>query len=266
MTAIDHTMRQVYLDIETTGLSVESGDRIVEIGAAEVIDGQLSGRTFHTYLNPERRVHPDAFAVHGLSSEFLRDQPRFESIREALEEFLRGADLLIHFATFDVPFLDMELKRVGAKPLHSIVNQTFDTLPLFKWLFPGQRCNLDALCVRFAVPAETKQPSTLFDAIRLARVCGRVQTVVARTWVPPVDIDAADFSSFIAHMEAVSDLPEGFGLAYLQRHLGLGYRRSISLMNKLCRMGVVEWSLDTNGRPVYHRGFSLSMSDCHLER
>ena len=106
-------MRQIFLDTETTGLSPDSGDRIIEIGCIEMVNRRLSGRTLHFYLNPERRSHEDAIKVHGLTDEFLADKPLFASIADELLEFVEGAEVIIHNAGFDVGFLDEELRRLG---------------------------------------------------------------------------------------------------------------------------------------------------------
>src|SRR5512134_3935766 len=106
-------MRQVFLDTETTGLSADAGDRIIEIGCIEMLNRRLSGRTLHFYLNPQRPSHEDAVKVHGLTDEFLADKPLFAAVADELMEFLADAEIVIHNAAFDVGFLDAELSRLG---------------------------------------------------------------------------------------------------------------------------------------------------------
>ena len=109
-------MRQIFLDTETTGLSPESGDRIIEIGCVEMVNRRLSGRNLHIYVNPERANHEDALKVHGITDEFLADKPPFGAIADELIEYLSGAEIIIHNASFDISFLDEELKRIGRPP------------------------------------------------------------------------------------------------------------------------------------------------------
>ena len=109
-------MRQIFLDTETTGLSPESGDRIIEIGCIEIVNRRMTGRKIHFYVNPERRNSVDAYKVHGLSDEFLADKPLFAHIVDELIEFVRGAEIIIHNAAFDIGFLDAELRRIGRPP------------------------------------------------------------------------------------------------------------------------------------------------------
>lgn len=255
-------MRDIYLDLETTGLSAQLGDRIVEIGAAESVNGQLTGRTFHAYLNPQHPMHPDAFAVHGLSDDFLRDKSHFESLRQRLEIFLSDARLFIHNAHFDVPFLEAELARTDGKPLRSLVDSLYDTLPMFRGLFPGQRCDLASLRLRLAVPAEAIAPTTIVNATLLARLCGRVHTVMALAHPQSHDEEMNRFLDLARSIEAMPELPEEFGIAYLQRHLKLNYRFAIRLMNLMCRMGLGEWAVDEQGELTLQRPSSISATRC----
>lgn len=144
-------MRQIFFDTETTGLNPESGDRVVDIGCVEMINRQLTGRHLHFYLNPERDMPEEAFRVHGLSSEFLSDKPRFAQIVDELLEFLRGADLVAHNASFDVGFINAELKRSRRPLLHEVVGSVTDTLLMARDMFPGKANSLDALCRRLEV-------------------------------------------------------------------------------------------------------------------
>ncbi len=144
-------MRQIFFDTETTGLNPESGDRVVDIGCVEMINRQLTGRHLHFYLNPERDMPEEAFRVHGLSTEFLSDKPKFAEIVDELLEFMRGAELVIHNAAFDVGFINAELKRCGRAPLHECVGSVRDTLLMARDMFPGKANSLDALCRRLEV-------------------------------------------------------------------------------------------------------------------
>lgn len=144
-------MRQIFFDTETTGLHPEGGDRIVDIGGVEMINRQLTGRHLHFYLNPERDMPEEAFRVHGLSSEFLADKPKFASIADELLEFMQGAELVIHNAAFDMGFMNAELKRAGRPMLHEVVSGVVDTLQMARDMFPGKANSLDALCRRLEV-------------------------------------------------------------------------------------------------------------------
>lgn len=142
-------MREICLDTETTGLDPKDGHRLVEIACVEMIDGRKTGEVFHTYINPRRDVPEDAFRIHGLSTEFLRDKPIFDHIAHKFLDFIAGAKLVIHNAAFDVKFLNYEL---GALGLPSIaLPEVIDTLLIARKKFPGAQNSLDALCRRFGV-------------------------------------------------------------------------------------------------------------------
>jgi DNA polymerase-3 subunit epsilon len=167
-------MRQIILDTETTGLEVEQGHRIIEIGALEIVNRRATGRSFHRYLNPEREIDAGAIEVHGLTREFLAAQSRFAEIAAELLEFLRGAELVIHNAAFDVGFLDAEFRRLTANPAAPALSQhcrVLDTLPLARQLHPGQRNSLDALCKRYSVDNSGRDlHGALLDAKLLSEV------------------------------------------------------------------------------------------------
>lgn len=164
-------MRQVFFDTETTGLDAQNGDRIIEIGCLEMVDRRLTGQQLHLYLNPERSSHPDAVKVHGLTDAFLADKPRFAEVAERLLAFLRGADLVIHNAAFDVGFVDAELARVGLGPLVGVVARITDTLAMAREMFPGKANSLDALCRRLEVDNSNRTlHGALLDAGLLAEV------------------------------------------------------------------------------------------------
>jgi DNA polymerase III subunit epsilon len=145
-------MRQVVLDTETTGLEPEQGHRIIEIGCVEIVNRRKTGRTFHRYLRPDREIDRGAHQVHGLTNEFLAQQPRFADVVDELLEFVRGAELVIHNAAFDLAFLDAELQRLpGAATQMRQLCAVIDTLPLARQMHPGQRNSLDALCKRYGI-------------------------------------------------------------------------------------------------------------------
>jgi DNA polymerase III subunit epsilon len=164
-------MRQIFLDTETTGLSADSGDRIVEIGCIEMVNRRLSGRTLHHYLNPERSSHPDAVRIHGLTDEFLADKPVFGAVADELLAFLGGAEIIIHNAAFDVGFLNVELAKVGRGRLHEHVEKVTDSLLMAREMFPGKANSLDALCKRLEVDNSNRAlHGALLDAGLLAEV------------------------------------------------------------------------------------------------
>lgn len=164
--------RKVVLDTETTGLEVERGHRVIEIGCVELVDRRASGRTFQRYLNPERAIDAGAVAVHGITDEFLRDKPKFADVADDFMTFIDGAELLIHNAAFDAGFLDDELKRASAAygrlADHAVV---VDTLDMARKKYPGQRNTLDALCKRLGVDNSRREVhGALLDAHLLADV------------------------------------------------------------------------------------------------
>jgi DNA polymerase-3 subunit epsilon len=164
-------MRQIFLDTETTGLSPESGDRIIEIGCVEMENRRLTGRTLHFYLNPERRNHEDAVKIHGLTDEFLADKPLFASVADELLEFVEGAEIVIHNAGFDVGFLNEELRRLGRPKFSGFVGRVTDSLLMARETFPGKANSLDALCKRLEVDSSSRTlHGALLDAGLLAEV------------------------------------------------------------------------------------------------
>ncbi len=144
-------MRQIVLDTETTGLNARLGDRIIEIGCVELVSRRLSGNHFHRYLNPEREVEEGALRVHGITNEFLQDKPRFADIAREFLEYVRGAELVIHNAAFDVEFLNIELEKLGLERIEAHVARVIDTLATARELHPGKRNSLDALCERYQI-------------------------------------------------------------------------------------------------------------------
>jgi DNA polymerase-3 subunit epsilon len=201
-------MRQIVLDTETTGLSWEKGNRVVEIGGVELLERRPTGRRFQRYLNPGREFEPGAQEVTGLTLEFLADKPRFEDVVLEFLDFIRGAELVIHNAAFDVGFLDNELALVG--PEHGRIAdhaRVLDTLVLARERFPGQRNSLDALCKRFDVDNSHRElhgallDSLLLTEVYLALTAGQGDLAFAMP-----SRDAARPASEVARLDAVAPL------------------------------------------------------------
>ena len=199
-------MRQIILDTETTGLSPESGDRIIEIGCVELVNRRLTGNELHFYVNPERRNSLDAFKVHGLSDDFLGDKPLFAHVAEQLLAFVEGAEIIIHNAAFDVGFLDAELRRIGRPGFAGHAGRVTCSLAMARESFPGKANSLDALCKRFEVNNSGRDlHGALLDAGLLAEVYIRMTRGQGA-----LVIDAAD--SFDAELAA---RPIDFGALHL---------------------------------------------------
>lgn len=163
--------RQIVLDTETTGLEVEQGHRIIEIGCVEMKNRRPTGSNFHRYVNPEREIDPGAMEVHGITNERVAGEPKFSALSEELWEYLKGAELLIHNAAFDVGFLNAEFARVGITQKLSEVCTITDTVTMARKLHPGQKANLDALCKRYNVDNSNRDfHGALLDARLLADV------------------------------------------------------------------------------------------------
>jgi DNA polymerase-3 subunit epsilon len=164
-------MRQIFLDTETTGLSADNGDRVIEIGCVELLHRKLTGNNLHFYLNPERDSHEDALRVHGITNEFLKDKPKFAEVVDQFLEYIEGAEVIIHNAPFDVGFLNKELELQGRQPFTSYVDGITDTLVMAKEMFPGKRNSLDSLCDRLEVDNSGRTlHGALLDAELLADV------------------------------------------------------------------------------------------------
>jgi DNA polymerase-3 subunit epsilon len=164
-------MRQLFLDTETTGLSAEGGDRVIELGCVELVNRKLTGNNLHFYFNPGRDSHEDALKVHGISNEFLRDKPKFKDVVQEILDYVDGAEIIIHNAAFDVGFLNKELELAGQKPFTTYVEGVVDTLVMAKQMYPGKRNSLDALCDRLGVDNSGRTlHGALLDAELLADV------------------------------------------------------------------------------------------------
>lgn len=144
-------MRKIVLDTETTGLDPRQGHRIIEIACIELVSRRLTGHHLHRYINPERDIDAGAAAVHGITLDFLADKPKFADIAAEFIDFVRGADLVIHNAPFDIGFLNAELGRLGMVPIETVCHGVIDTLKMAREFYPGKRNNLDALCERYQI-------------------------------------------------------------------------------------------------------------------
>jgi DNA polymerase-3 subunit epsilon len=164
-------MRQIVLDTETTGLDPRQGHRIIEVAGIELVNRRLTGRHLHKYVHPERDIDAGAQAVHGISLEFLADKPKFADIAEELAEFIRGAELVIHNAPFDIGFLNAEFDRLGFVPVGTLCHGVIDTLKMAKEIHPGKRNSLDALCERYEIDNSSRTlHGALLDTELLADV------------------------------------------------------------------------------------------------
>ena len=164
-------MRQVILDTETTGLDPALGHKIIEIAGVEIVNRRLTGNHFHRYVNPERDSEEAALQIHGLTREFLKDKPKFRDIVAEFLDFVRGAELVIHNAAFDVAFIDYELKLLDLEPVSTCCADVVDTFKMARELYPGKRNGLDALCARHEIDHSARTlHGALLDAQLLAEV------------------------------------------------------------------------------------------------
>ena len=164
-------MRQVFLDTETTGLYPDQGDRIIEIGCVELVNRKLTGNNKHFYVNPGRDSHEEALRVHGITTEFLRDKPKFEAVADELLNYIEGANVVIHNAPFDLGFLNKEMQLLGRPVFKQFVASITDSLAMAKEMYPGKRNGLDALCDRLGVDNSGRTlHGALLDAELLADV------------------------------------------------------------------------------------------------
>ena len=207
-------LRQVVLDTETTGLNPKLGDRIIEIGCVEIVDRRVSPQHFQVYINPERAVDLGATRVHGMTQEDLRNQPKFAQAAPAFLDFVRGAQLFIHNADFDVEFLDMELGRAGLGRLLEHAAGVTDTLAFARELHPGKKNSLDALCERYFVDNSSR---TLHGALRDARLLAECYLAMTRgqeSLVMEVETPAAAAAALaalkvdVSHLVVLPALPE----------------------------------------------------------
>jgi DNA polymerase-3 subunit epsilon len=170
-------MRQIFLDTETTGLEHKLGHRIIEIACVEMSNRRLTNRHFHRYLNPDREIDAGAQAVHGISRDFLQDKPHFIDIAAEFLDFVRGAELIIHNAAFDIGFLNAELALIDLAPVNAVCHAVCDTLRMAKELHPGKKNNLNALCERYGVDNSRR---TLHGALLDAEILAEVYVAMTR--------------------------------------------------------------------------------------
>jgi DNA polymerase-3 subunit epsilon len=209
-------MRQIFLDTETTGLSADQGDRVIEIGCIAMMDRRYSeagDARFHRYVNPQRSSHPDALRVHGITDEFLADKPLFADVAADLLAFIDGAEIIIHNAAFDLGFLDAELKRLGLPPLRQHAARVTDSLLMAREMFPGKSNSLDALCKRLEVDNSGRElHGALLDAGLLAEVYIRMTRGQDALVVEPhdeherhLDLPVIDLATFMLPQLHASD-------------------------------------------------------------
>ncbi len=228
---LGQTMRQIFLDTETTGLSAESGDRVIEIGCVEMVNRRLTGNNLHHYLNPQRPSHEDAVKIHGLTDEFLADKPLFSQVADEILDYLQGAEVIIHNAAFDVGFLNEELKRLGRPKLATFVSSITDSLVMAREMFPGKANSLDALCRRLEVDNTNRTlHGALLDAgllaevyIRMTRGQDSLVQVEDEAGTAEFALEAVDFSQLhlvvlsasedesAAHEKVLADLDKASG-------------------------------------------------------
>ena len=200
-------MRQVVLDTEPTGLEPEQGHRVIEIGCVELVNRRKTGRKFHRYLRPDRLIDRAAQHVHGITDDFLAQQPRFAEVVDELLEFISGAELVIHNAAFDIAFLDAELQRLPG-PLRRMgeLCTVIDTLPLARQMHPGQRNSLDALCKRYSVDNSHRElHGALLDAqilldVYLAMTGGQTALILG---------EVTEINVSVSHEPATAARPRG---------------------------------------------------------
>ena len=229
-------MRQIVLDTETTGLSAADGDRIIEIGCVELDQRKPTGRNLHLYVNPERDSHEEALKVHGISKDFLQDKPKFAAIAQELADYLRGAELIIHNAPFDVGFLNKEFERLGMPPVKQLVGNVIDSLAMAKDLFPGKRNSLDALCDRLEVDNSGR---TLHGALLDAELLADVYVNMTRGQ-DALLIEVGDSPSGDAGQTLRIDL-SSFDLPVLKANDSelAAHDRVLGELNKACEQGSV---------------------------
>lgn len=185
-------MRQIILDTETTGLDWRTGDRVVEIGCVEMQERRLTGKTYHVYLNPGRPVG-DSERIHGLSDDFLADKPTYEAIADEFEAFVADGELVIHNASFDVGFLNMEQERIGRKTVNALCPEIIDTIRIAKELWPGKKASLDALCERYGI---NNSHRTLHGALLDAELLAEVYLAMTRGQESlSMDLDDSDIAN-----------------------------------------------------------------------
>jgi DNA polymerase-3 subunit epsilon len=201
-------MREIVLDTETTGLDPADGHRVIEIGCVELVDQRPTGRSFQRYLNPERDMPPDAQRIHGITTEFLLDKPRFADVALEFLAFIGDAPLVIHNAGFDLKFLNSELHRLAHPPLSSA--RAIDTIDIAKSKFPGARYSLDELCKRFSIDLSGRSlHGALLDAELTAQV---YLELVAGARQKRLELSPADAAAIVTEVRVVRSRPVPLGV------------------------------------------------------
>jgi DNA polymerase III subunit epsilon len=206
-------MRQVILDTETTGLDPTLGHKIIEIAGVEIVNRRLTGNHFHRYVNPERDSEEAALQVHGLTREFLKDKPKFRDIVAEFLDYVRGAELVIHNAAFDVAFIDYELKLLDLDPISTCCANVIDTFRMARELYPGKRNGLDALCDRHEIDRAARTlHGALLDAqlladVYLAMTRGQ-ETLLMDTDVVEIRVTAVNLPRIATALAVIPASPE----------------------------------------------------------
>lgn len=232
-------MRQIVLDTETTGLSVSDGDRIIEIGCVELKNRRITDHRFHCYINPERDSHPVALKTHGLTTEFLSDKPKFAEIANAFCDYIRGSELIIHNADFDVGFLDAELSRLRLPRVKDMACKVTDTLAMAREIFPGPSNKLDALCKRYKIDnTHRDRHGALIDAALLAKVylamTRRQESLI---------LDAAVQDNKVSYEDVTSDFPMNIIVRYATQKEVAAHEACLDDIEKKLK-GSVIWRLE----------------------
>lgn len=230
--------RQLFLDTETTGLRVEEGHRIIEIALVEMVGRRLTGARFHAFLNPEREIEAGAQSVHGIDLSALRDKPRFADIKDQLLDFVDGAEILAHNASFDVGFVEAELARCAARVrrLEEIARVT-DTLALARRLFPGQPASLDRLCRRFGIDLSRRvYHSALLDAELLAELYLRMTQGQTSLELAPAESEPG-----ICERLAEEEIPGALRVRRADQGEWERHRQRLAALEK--RAGICLWRL-----------------------
>lgn len=231
-------MRQIILDTETTGLDPALGHRVIEIAGVELVSRRLTGNHFHRYINPGRESEEGALQVHGLTAEFLRDKPKFDEIADEFLDYVKGAELIIHNAPFDVAFLNHELDLLGRKPISDCCPEVVDTLRMARDVHPGKKNSLDALCERYQIDNSARTlHGALLDAQLLAEVylamtrgqeslaievehiaVGEIALEVA-VMPPDLIVLAPSDEELAAHLQALAEIDRASGGSCLWKRL-----------------------------------------------
>lgn len=228
--------RQIVLDTETTGMNKlgvhYEGHNIIEIGAVEVINRRLTGRNFHVYIKPDRLVDPEAFEVHGISDEFLQDKPVFADIADEFIEFIRGAELIIHNAPFDIGFMDYEFSKLNKDiPPTADFCQITDSLVMARQIFPGKRNNLDALCDRYLID-NTKR--TLHGALLDAEILADVYLAMTGGQTSLAFLMEADTSneSYVEEVQRIDRPVSGLRVLYATDEELIEHEKRLDIVDK----------------------------------